>query len=81
MYGQLLPNLKGRTTFKYIKKMAKEPQIDHDAALILKESAYKVTHKPSPQGCTMLIQELKGIQHQLKEAHHDVPVGWCEHGE
>ena len=74
MFGYLPPNLRGRTAFEYTKKMAKEPRINHNAALNPKGSAYKVTHRSSAQGCTMLFQDLKGIQHQLKEAHHDASV-------
>ena len=74
MYGQLPPNLKRKTALEYIKKMAKEPRIDHNATLNLKKSAYKVTHKPSAQGYTMLFQDLEGIQHQLKEAYNDASV-------
>ena len=62
MHGQLPPNLKGKKALVYIQMLAKEPRIDHDAALNLKESASKVTHKPSAQGCTMLFQDLEGIQ-------------------
>ena len=54
MYGQLPPNLTGKTALEYIKKIAKEPRIDHDAALNLKKSVYKVTYKASAQGYTML---------------------------
>ena len=54
--------------------MAKEPNNDQDAALTLKESTYKFTHRPSPQGCTMLTQQYKGVQYQLKKAHHDATV-------
>ena len=74
MYGQLPPNLKGRKAFDYIKTMAKEPHINYDPALTLKKSTYKVTHRLSPQGCVMFIQQLEGIQHQLKEAHYDASV-------
>ena len=54
--------------------MANEPHIDHNAAINLKESTYKVTHRPSSQGCTMLFQELESIQQQLKEAYHNASV-------
>ena len=47
MPGQLPPNLKGKKALGYIQKLAKDPRNDHDAALNLKESASKVTHKPS----------------------------------
>ena len=74
IYGQLPPNLKGRKAFNYIATMAKEPHIDHDAALTLKESAYKITYRPSSQENTILIQQHEGIQHQLKEAYHNTSV-------
>ena len=34
-YGHLSPNLKTRTVFAHIKKMAKQPHVDHEAALSL----------------------------------------------
>ena len=74
LYGELPPNLKGKKAVGYIKMIAKEPYIDHSTILTIIESTYKVTHKASPQGCTMLIQQLEGIQHQLKEAHHNTSV-------
>ena len=54
--------------------MVKELYIDQDDALTLKESTYKITHRSSPKGYTMLIQQYKRVQHQLKEAHHDASV-------
>ena len=56
--------------------MTKELRIVHDSAFNLKESAYKykVTHKSSTQGYTMLFHNLEGIQHQLKETHYDALV-------
>ena len=66
-YGQLPPNLKARTAFEHIEKMAKQPHVDHEATLTLQKSSYNVTHTPHHHGCTALFQKLESIQYQLKE--------------
>ena len=78
MPGQLPPYLKGKKALAYIQKLANDPRNDHDAAINLKESASKVTHKPSAQGCTMTFQELKDIQHTLKESPGDAILSKLE---
>ena len=69
--GMLPPNLKSKRALKYIQKLAKDPWIDHDAVLDLKNSASQVRHTPSAQGCTVTYQELEAIQHKLAEAPAD----------
>ena len=70
-YGQLPPNLKARTAFEHIEKMAKQPHVDHEAALSLLKSSYNVTHTPHHHGCTALFQDLESIQHQLTQTQQE----------
>ena len=69
--GMLPPLLKSKRALKYIEKLVKDPRIDHDAVLDLKNSAALVRHTPSAQGCTVTYQELEAIQHKLAEAPDD----------
>ena len=39
--------------------------------LSILESTYKITHTLSVKGFTKLFQEYEGIQHQLKDTHHN----------
>ena len=78
MPGLLPPNMKSKDALKYIQKMAKDPRNDHDATLTLKESASKVRHTPSAQGCTMSFQDLEMIRHKLAEAPADATFSKLE---
>ena len=67
----LPPILKSKRALKYIEQLAKDPRVDHDAVLDLKNSAAQVRHTPSAQGCTVTYQELEAIQHKLAAAPAD----------